>query len=416
MGLKQVEWTLVLFAGVLAIAPAAARGQARESPSPAAEARTVAGAPDSFLTTDPCRPGCGDAGCRPWLGAEFLWWSGKGDRLPPLITTSPPGTPIEQAGVLGTPGATILFGDDRVNEEWRPGVRISGGLWLNDGRTCGLEASLFFLDPTGDGAGFRSNGDTILSRPFINAQTGQPDAELVAFPGVAAGGVSASADSTVWGGTANMVRNLCCGCNYRVDFLAGYRFLRLTDTLTVNEDVLVTEAEGSIPQGTEFFIEDRFRTTAAFHGGEIGLRGEYVLGRAFVSCRASIAFGAVRQEVEIGGTTNVFEPGAPPVVHSGGLLALQSNSGRFDRDDFAVLPAVALGAGFHVTERLRVFAQYDFLFLSRVTRLGDVADPLVNPDLVPPPLPTAGPARPALLDNHSEYWLQGASLGVEFRF
>ena len=51
-----------------------------------------------------------------WIGAEYLLWSAKGDKLPPLVTTSPAGTPAPLAGVLGAPGTSVLFGDESVND------------------------------------------------------------------------------------------------------------------------------------------------------------------------------------------------------------------------------------------------------------------------------------------------------------
>src|SRR4051812_18535863 len=62
-----------------------------------------------------------------WFAAEALAWWAKGDRPPPLVTTSPDGTPIFQAGVLGQPGTTILFGNQAVADDARAGVRISAG-------------------------------------------------------------------------------------------------------------------------------------------------------------------------------------------------------------------------------------------------------------------------------------------------
>src|SRR6516165_6120868 len=67
-----------------------------------------------------------------WAEAEYLLWWMKGASLPPLITASPAGTPAAQAGVLGAPSTTILFGDTRVNDEVRSGVRFTLGGWLND--------------------------------------------------------------------------------------------------------------------------------------------------------------------------------------------------------------------------------------------------------------------------------------------
>src|SRR5262245_25821908 len=49
----------------------------------------------------PCGP-CGPAGCM-WVNVEYLLWWAKGSPLPPLVSTSPAGTPVTSAGVLGTP-------------------------------------------------------------------------------------------------------------------------------------------------------------------------------------------------------------------------------------------------------------------------------------------------------------------------
>src|SRR5260370_41905692 len=64
-------------------------------------------------------PAPADAG-QFWVEMEYLAWSVKGDRLPPLVTTSPAGTPQAQAGILGPPSTTVLFGDSSVNGGLRP--------------------------------------------------------------------------------------------------------------------------------------------------------------------------------------------------------------------------------------------------------------------------------------------------------
>jgi len=45
-----------------------------------------------------------------WGGAEYLLWRTDGMRVPALVTSSPAGTPRDQAGVLGEPDTVILFG------------------------------------------------------------------------------------------------------------------------------------------------------------------------------------------------------------------------------------------------------------------------------------------------------------------
>jgi hypothetical protein len=335
--------------------------------------------------------------------------------VPPLISSSPAGTPATQAGVLGTPGATTLFGDRFFNDDLRSGGRLTVGLWLNCERTFGVEASAFLMSPTGDQATFPSSGNPIISRPFFNALTGLPDSELVAFPGISAGTAHASVDNTVWGGAIDALCNLCCGCNGRVDARVGYRFLRLTDTVTILEDLTATSASTGVPLGSRFQIVDRFRTWNAFDGLQIGLSGEFWSGRAFLAWNTSIAFGEVRESIDIGGATRTSAPGQGATVQSGGFLALASNSSSSRLDEFAVLPTAGLRAGVQLATGLRVSIGYDFLYLSRVTRPGDVIDTVVNPSQLPPATP-GGPARPTLLANHTDYWLQGISAGVELRY
>ena len=45
--------------------------------------------------------------------------------VPPLVTTSVPGTPRPQAGVLGEPGTIILFPGDTNEEDPRSGVLVT---------------------------------------------------------------------------------------------------------------------------------------------------------------------------------------------------------------------------------------------------------------------------------------------------
>ena len=66
-----------------------------------------------------------------YVGAEFLFGAVQGDHLPPLITISPPGTPIGQAGALFSGTTFTFFGDQRVNNTARPGLaslRVTGSI------------------------------------------------------------------------------------------------------------------------------------------------------------------------------------------------------------------------------------------------------------------------------------------------
>jgi hypothetical protein len=180
---------------------------------------------------------------RIWVETEYLLWWMKGAALPPLITASPSSTPATQAGVLGAPSTAILFGGTRVNDDVRSGGRFTLGGWLNDCQTLGVEGDFFLLSSQGTGFAASSNGSPILARPFFDTTTGRPNAELISFPGLLAGSVSANSASTgLLGADALLRANLCRGCNYQLDVVGGYRYLRLSDHLGVDENLVSTSA------------------------------------------------------------------------------------------------------------------------------------------------------------------------------
>jgi len=92
-----------------------------------------------------------------------------------------------------------------------------------------------------------SLGEPLFARPFFNVQTGAEDAELIAnravpsLPGLLplTGRVTTSSFSRMWGVEGNGLRGLAEGCNYQVDLLGGFRYLRLDEGLRVGEDLLV---------------------------------------------------------------------------------------------------------------------------------------------------------------------------------
>jgi hypothetical protein len=345
----------------------------------------------------------------------------KGASVPPLVTTSPPGTPREQAGVLGAPGTTVLFGGSDVDSGLRSGGRFALGAWLNCGQTIGVEGGTFFLENRSAGFSAASTGDPILARPFLDATTNRQASELVALPGLLSGSVSASASSTGLVGADALLRaNLCCGCDWRLDVVGGYRFLRLADHLGVREDVMSTSPSNPnfIQQGTTLSVTDQFDTRNEFHGGNLGLRGEVRRGAWVLRGLASVAVGDNHEVADVSGATTVSVPGAPPpVTNAGGLLALQSNIGRQSRDRVAVIPEFGLQVGYQLTSHLRAYAGYTFIYWGEVVRAGDQVDLAVNPNLLPPvSQPVSGPLRPAPRLENTSFWAQGIDLGLELRF
>ena len=362
---------------------------------------------------------CGACGGRFWGSAEFLLWWMKGTSLPPLVTTSPPGTSQTQAGVLGQPGTVVLFGNSVVNGGMRPGGRFTLGYWFDDCQHCGVEADFFMLGSLVSRFNASSDGNPILARPFFDPTTGQQSSELIAFPGLSTGSVNASATSTGLLGADALLRcNLCCQCNSRLDVVGGFRYLRIADHVEVTENLVSTSFANFIPPGTTLTVVDRFDTSNNFYGLDVGLRGEYRIGSWVLAGRADVAVGDNHEVLDVNGSTTVSVPGAPPPVTSaGGLLALQSNIGNRVRDRVVVIPEFDLRLGYQITPRLQVFAGYTFIYWGKVLRAGNQIDLNVNPNLLPPVVtPITGPLQPAPKFDQTSLWIQGIDLGLEFRF
>jgi hypothetical protein len=356
---------------------------------------------------------------RVWAEADFLLWWMRGDSLPPLVTTSPAGTPISQAGVLGGTGTTVLFGDSTVNGDLRAGGRIAVGCWCDKACTLGIEADFFMLENKAAHFAATSGGDPILARPFIDAGSRTFAAERIAFPGDLSGSVAASAETTGLLGTGLRLREtVCCGCDYRLDVLGGYRYLRLTDRLAVTESLTNVNPNNPnfIPVGANIAVADRFGTKNDFQALDLGLAGELRRGPLGLTVRGTLAVGLDHQVVEIDGGTTVTVAGLPPAVSSGGLLALGSNSGHHSRNQVAVVPELNVKLSYQVTPRLTASVGYTYLYWSDAVRAGDQVDTTVNPTLIPPVVNPSGPTRPVFTFQRAAFWAQGIDLGLEFRY
>ena len=126
-----------------------------------------------------CTEFCGLPCCSPpgrfWLRADYLMWWTNGMQLPPLVTTSPIGTPIDQAGALPPFGnATVVYGNQTVANDGRSGFRTASGMWLDACHGWGIEFDYFTLGEGASNYDQFSNGNPILARPFYNVQDNSP--------------------------------------------------------------------------------------------------------------------------------------------------------------------------------------------------------------------------------------------------
>lgn len=361
---------------------------------------------DCFVCVEPCGPPG-----RFWVQAEYLLWWLKDNPVPPLATVGP----VAGLGVPGTPGTAVILGGEPVDQGTFSGGRFTVGGWFDCCQTCGFEAGYFFLGQSGDDSRVGCPPNAVLARPFFNVNIGAPDWQLACFPGALDGSIRATVNSRLQGAEANAIKNVCCGPCYRFDLLGGFRFLRLDESLTVHENVEVLADPDPDVVGTRFRLWDDFGTRNQFYGGQLGGRLEVRRGRLFMNLLGKVALGSTHKTVDINGSTTIQAPGGPAERFRGGLLALPSNIGHYNRDCFAVVPEVGVNVGYQITSSLRGYVGYTFLYWSDVARPGDQVNLRLNPDQFPPApiIPGAAP-RPRF--DSTDFHAHGVNFGLEFRF
>lgn len=363
-------------------------------------------------------------GRRPQLSVtgEYLLWGIKSDVIPSLLTTSGPETlpPMRFPGQLDRPDTVSLFGPGEFDDDFRSGARFRFRLPQVRGHHWGLDGSFFFLSPTQVSEFFTSDQFPVLARPVFAPNFDSEFVELIAAPGFTTGQARILADSFLYGADLNVTCDLGCpaGCD-RFQGFAGFRFLDLRENLEFTEFLQALEGAPD-PVGTDVEVRDEFETRNQFFGGQVGGHWERDVGRLSLSARGSVALGVTQQLVSIAGSQFRTRPGEQTErLFTGGLLTTPTNIGRFANSEFSVVPEVTLTAGFRVTDGLKVFIGYNFLYWSNVLRVGQQIDRVVDVALVPNPpvgVPPSGIARPGVLFSQSDFWAHGINFGAELRW
>jgi len=388
--------------------------------------------------------GCGD-GRRAWISGEALmWWVKDSPIAIPLVTRStvsatpqptttvdadgneivvPPANLAPQ-GSLGQSGTQFLAGSNAdLDSGQRFGGKIAFGYWVND--AMAFEIGGFFL--TQGGTSFAhvvtpnaSGTDDILARPYLDVNTGQETALIVAAPNFADGRFDLSSSNRLWGLEGNAHVAVLSEPNLRVNVIAGLRYVDLQDDLTVSSTsyltgngMLLLQALPAGPPET-IILTDIFRTRNRWMGGQVGIQGGVDYGAWFFNGAFKIGGGANKQELLIAGSSsnNNF-------ADNGGLLALPTNIGEFGRTRLSFLNETVLEMGYRINERIAVSAGYTFLYLTGVVRAGDQLERRINSALIPSQIGFNYPAEPRLpmtQMDQTDFWAQGIQLGLSVRY
>lgn len=356
-----------------------------------------------------------------WLDAGFLLGWIKADKTQTLVTTGAFGS--ERPGVLGDPGTTVLYDGQQLQSEPYLGGRFNAGTWFDECQYCGMEGGYFFFAAQDRGFIAGANGFPGLPGlyvPFFNPLTGAEDAFVVAQSGNASGFISINSNTRLQGADGHLLFSFSRGMTWRVDALAGVRWLGLDDQLVIDENVRQFRT-GNFNVPTDVGIEDSFTTRNDFVGGDFGFKTHLSHNCWSFDLLTRVAVGGNHSTFRGDGFTGVTFPGFPSVLTNGGRLIGPANLGIFANDRFSVVPEVGMTLGWQPKTWCKFTMGYNWVYWTDVVRAGAQVDRVVNPVGVPtsPQYKTDAvyePQRPGVAFNRSDIWLQSVTFGMQFLF
>ena len=374
----------------------------------------------------PCAPPL-----RIWTGdAEFLFWFIDNEKAPlPLASTVPCVTP---AGCDPTVSGANLQSDFFFEDRPLSGARFTVGYWLEVDkdqvlkyspvfRATGVEAIGFFLAERS--INFQLDSQT-LSRPFFGLNDAPLPAFPVAAPGAATGTIFGTANIDLWGMEANGWKNVfnnSPGQTIRIDVMGGLRNLNMNSSLNIRSTTLYNTDLAAFPvlagfEGNRIDVSDNFQTSNTFIGAQAGFNISYITSCFIVSSAFKLGLGAMHQQLDVAGTQLRTFPTGATTTSDGGLLALPSNSGRFERTKIGLVPEVDVKFEFPIGHRCMCFFGYSFLGMSNVIRPAAQIDPVLNVNQIPN-FPTSGtgslsPGRPKATLNDEFLFIHGLNVGA----
>lgn len=364
--------------------------------------------PPPLPSYNPLRP-------RFYASAQYLLWWIQGQTVPVLATTG-------DQGILGNPGTQVLFGGNQINGNSPfSGAMFTAGYWLGCDQNKAIEITGFFLGTRSENFTTNSLQNGVIGRPFFEVNNGQENAQLTSSPGVASGTLTVNSPTSLWGIGGNYRCLLCCGCNYVVSALIGFRNVNLDESITITENVQGLSTAPPPFTNEMITVQDSFATQNHFYGANVGANARYYWGRWSVDVLAQVALGDNAQQLDINGSQRFVSPTGTVQNFTGGLLALPSNIGHFHNNAFSVVPWLGVNAGYQILPHLRGFLGYNFLYWSNVIRPGTSIDrnldvtQIPNFPLNPEPAPAPG-QNPAPTFHEVGFWAQGISFGLEFLY
>lgn len=333
-----------------------------------------------------------------WGSVEYLLWWRDARSTPPLVTTTSRVINQDVDAELGQANTHILLGDSQYREHLTPGGRIEAGYWLDACQSWGVGMRFAMLadDDLNYLAGSAVN--PVLAVPFFNLDpaVNSQDTLLVAHPlDNTSGSIRVQGHNEVNMGDIYVRLVGAQSDRYRIDIIGGYMFSNIIDDLTLRTSTTSGQADIN--------VRDHFRAKNQYHGGSIGLMGQFDRGPWSMNLMGKVGLTNAEQTVTIDGLTTIdgVSQGAS------GLYAQPSNSGTISRNRFAAIPELTANWVYKLG-RANLSVGYSAVYWSDAALAGDQMNPLIDP--------TQTAARPPRQIVSDSYFVHGLNFGLAWQY
>jgi len=425
-----------------------------------------------------CNP-CHRVPHRFYGGVEYILWRIKDTGVPVLTTNFGSGfliVPTTNTFISATTGlastvtqqvtlpsqfAATAGGGGPNNNKWgdQPGLRFNAGYWFDNEECVGIEASYFHMWKKTNsfyGSAFSPNQDL---------QTGLNDSQVVTV-GASAFGVGGTIISQqtspvfigansetrllgrisneTWGQEYNARCNLCCfGC-MKIDAIGGFRYLDINEAIATSLTLAVTSVPvptstgvGALnngivlPPSSQFtgVVTDYVGVRNQFFGAQVGLTYDWLIaGKVFFKGFTKLGVGNMHETFNLRGFTQQLipdagRPGNPGIATTpgGSLVGPLDNNTRRSFDRICLIPHVNLNLGYELTDNVRFYVGYDYMYITAQARPLNVLSqaPSTTATVIGGSTSPVG-ATPQtafnLVNANDDSWIYGINLGFDIRY
>ena len=388
------------------------------------------------------------------IEADYLAWFIKKNPLSvPLVTFASYDDAIP--GAIGQPHTRVLLGKEDVRMGWMQGFELKGAAWIN--QKIGLEAAYFLLPNVREKRLAKTSGQPgspNLAVPIFDVTgvfglNGVPGETIFVLPGPISdtpffsGVFNINLSSQFQGAEFNGFYALKTQPRYVFEWLWGLRWFQLEESLKFSVNTTIVP-NSSDPYNSSHFI-DRFQTSNNFVASQVGLKGQFNLGRWRLEGVVKGALGTSIEKVKIRGSSKTITgtvwfitSGSGNETLSGGIFAQPSNIGVRRKTPFAYAVEARVNNVLEITKNWSIDIGYTFFWISKVLRPGNQIDrninstrtaladdsrattgtgsgpiPFGNPSSAPA---SEGKTAPKALFEQSSFWAQGLNIGIRLNF